>query len=284
MPARAWAVCLGLIALLFVAVVGLDAWQTRQGESSLFGLSWGRPERAASRPARPSPAPPPPAEPGIARMALVIEGFGARQDLYDQAASLDRPLALAVLPELPLSERIARDATRAGLEVLVEVPMEPYRYPEMDPGPGAVLLSMSRDEVIAATTRHLATMPGAMGVIGHMGSRFTEDREHMRALLEPVRARGLVFVDRMASNLSVADDVARALGVRSARRQVRVDPGRGEAAAREALEAAARVAERRGEAVVVVGGHPLTIRLLKEYIPGWEGRGIRLVPVSRLAR
>jgi polysaccharide deacetylase 2 family uncharacterized protein YibQ len=215
---------------------------------------------------------------------VVIDGFGTRQDLYEQAASLDRPLTIAVLPDLPLSERIGRDAARAGFEVLVQVPLEPYRYPEMDPGPGAALLSMNRDEVIALASRHLAAMPAAVGVIGHMGSRFTEDREHMRALLEPVRARGLIFVDAMVSNLSVAGDSAQALGIRSVRRQVRVDAAAGEGAARRHIEEAGRVAERRGEAVVLVGGHPLTIRLLKEYIPRWEERGIRLVPVSGLAR
>ncbi len=285
MPARVWTFCLGLIALLILAVVGLDAWQTRQGESSIFGLTWGRGERVGVTPPRASaPRPPAPVEAGIARLAVVIDGFGARQDLFEQAAGIGRPLTIAVLPELPLSERIARDAGRAGFEVLVQVPMEPYRYPEVDPGPGALLLSMSRDEVIALTARHLAAMPAAVGVIGHMGSRFTEDRDHMRALLEPIRARGLMFVDGMASNLSVADDTAHALGIRSVRRQVRVDSAGGEGPARLSLDQAGRIAERRGEAVVVLSGHPLTIRLLKEYIPGWEARGVRMVPVSRLAR
>ncbi len=284
MPARVWKFCLGLIALLSIAVVGLDAWQARQGESSIFGLSWGRGEQALARP-RPPPAPPPaPVEAGVARIAVVVDGFGGRQDIFDQAAALNRPLTIAVLPDLPLSDRIARDAGRAGFEVLAQVPMEPYRYPEVDPGPGAVLLSMSRAEVIALTARHLATMPSAVGVIGHMGSRFTEDSEHVRALLEPVRARGLIFVDGMTSNLSVADESARALGIRSVRRQIRVGAAEGEAPARRSLDEAGRVAERRGQAVVLVSAHPLTIRLLKEYIPGWEGRGIRLVPVSRLAR
>jgi polysaccharide deacetylase 2 family uncharacterized protein YibQ len=43
-------------------------------------------------------------------------------------------------------------------------------------------------------------------------------------------------------------------------------------------------AERRGEVIVVAHGHPLTVKLLKEYVPRWEARGLRLVPVSTLAR
>ena len=29
---------------------------------------------------------------------------------------------------------------------------------------------------------------------------------------------------------------------------------------------------------------PLTVRLLREYVPRWEARGLRLVPVSYVAR
>jgi polysaccharide deacetylase 2 family uncharacterized protein YibQ len=285
MPARVWGFCLGLIAVLAIAVVGLDAWQTRQGETSIFGLGWGRDHAAPAPPRRAAAVPPPaPVEPGIARLVVVVEGFGARQDLFDQLAAIDRPLTVAVLPALPLSSRLAREAAQAGFEVLAQVPMEPYRYPEVDPGPGTLLLSMSPDEVATLTARHLAAVPSAVGVVGHMGSRFTENRERMRALLAPVRARGLIFIDAMASNLSVGGDSARAMGVRSARRQVRVDHAGGEGPARRGLDEAGRVAEQRGEAVAIVSGHPLTIRLLKEYIPRWEAQGIRVVPASRLAR
>jgi len=42
---------------------------------------------------------------------------------------------------------------------------------------------------------------------------------------------------------------------------------------------------QKGKSVIVVAhGHPLTVRLLKEYVPRWEARGLRLVPVSQLAR
>jgi len=44
-------------------------------------------------------------------------------------------------------------------------------------------------------------------------------------------------------------------------------------------EIAARHRERRGEMVVLVRGYPP-----KEYPSGWEVRGVRIVPVPRLAR
>jgi polysaccharide deacetylase 2 family uncharacterized protein YibQ len=68
------------------------------------------------------------------------------------------------------------------------------------------------------------------------------------------------------------------------RRQVVVDHAGGEAAGREGWDAAGRLATERGEAIVLAHGHPLTLRLLKEYVARWEAAGIRLVHVSQLTR
>src|SRR5262244_3850621 len=69
MPARVWTALAGLITVLLVAVVGLDQWQTRRGEVSLFGLPWrASPAPAASAPVMPKSRelPPPVPSPGLA--------------------------------------------------------------------------------------------------------------------------------------------------------------------------------------------------------------------------
>jgi polysaccharide deacetylase 2 family uncharacterized protein YibQ len=286
-----WQALAGLIVLLLVAVVGLDQWQARRGEASLFGsdlLGLGRARSAAPAPAAlprgtpgPETAPPPP---GAPRVAVIVDDLGGRRDVLDLLREIRRPLTVAVMPARPLSAPIARDAARAGMEVLLDLPMEPYRYPELDPGPGALLMSMPPAEVQRVVGAHLEALAPAVGVINRMGSRFTEDRPRMRALLEVLAARRLFLVDAYTSSQSVAFDEARDAGVRAARRQILVDHARGEVGDRIRWDEVAGWAERRGEAIVVAHGHPLTVRLLKEYVPRWEARGLRLVPVSQLAR
>jgi len=291
MPARVWLALAGIIALLLVAVVGLDQWQARHGESSLFGpglLGLERARSAARTPAAlprgnpgPETAPPPP---GAPRVAIVVDDLGSRRDVLDVLREIRRPLTVAVMPARPLSAAIARDAARAGMEVLLGLPMEPYRYPELDPGPGALLMSMPPAEIQKVVGAHLEAVAPAVGVMNRMGSRLTEDRARMRALLEVLAARRLFLVDAYTSSQSVAFDEARDAGVRAARRQILVDHARGEVGDRARWDEVAGWAERRGQVIVVAHGHPLTARLLKEYVPRWEARGLRLVPVSQLAR
>ena len=289
MPARVWHALVGLIVLLLVAVVGLDQWQARRGEASLFRVSW---------PTRGTDEPPPRGEPsrpsageatrtlarGGPRVAVIVHEMGGRRDVFESLRGLGRPVTLAFLPGLPLSSSIAREASRSGMEVLLDLPMEPYRYPLMDPGPGALLMSTPREEIGRLVGRQLEALPGVVGVTNHMGSRLTEDRARMRAVLQVLAARRMFLIDAYTSNLSVAYDEARELGLRAARRQISVDSGRGEEAERDGWAEVASWAERRGEVIVFTRGQPLTARLLREWIARWEAGGLRLVPVSDLAR
>jgi uncharacterized protein len=292
-PARVWQALAGLIVLLLIAVVGLDQWQARRGEASLFGrgLLGSSPLRMVAPAPPPLPRPdavleaaPTPPPPGAPRVAVIVDDLGGRRDVFDVLREIRRPLTVAVLPALPLSASIARDAFRSGMEVLLDVPMEPYRYPELDPGPGMLTAAMAPGEIQKAVGTQLETVAAAVGVMNRMGSRLTEDRSRMRAMLEVLAARRLFLVDAYTSSQSLAFDEARSAGVRAARRQILVDHARGEAGDRLRWDEVAGWAERRGEVIVVAHGHPLTVRLLKEYVPRWEARGLRLVPVSTLAR
>jgi polysaccharide deacetylase 2 family uncharacterized protein YibQ len=275
MRGLAWIVVGALVAVLGAGVLWLDWRQTQRGATSVLGLPW--PDRSGATvrdgPARPR---------GPARIAVIVDELGGRADVVSRLLALGRPVTLAVLPGLPLSRQIARDGTRAGLEVLVQLPLEPYRFPEDDPGPGVLTVGMSTDEITRRTRAHLAGIPGAAGVATRMGSRFTEDRARMRAVLEPVFLGGLYFVDSLTTPRSVGYDLARVLGIPAARRQVFLDPEESEASARARFAEAEQWAERRGSVVAIAHGRLLTVRLLEEAMPRWEARGLRLVPVSTL--
>jgi polysaccharide deacetylase 2 family uncharacterized protein YibQ len=279
---RLWIVVGVVILALAASVVALDRRQVSRGQPSLLAFPWRGPAARNAPPAAPARAAAAPLR--GARVALVVDELGARADVFERLVALRRPLAVAVLPELALSRRIARDAARAGFEVLVQLPLEPYRFPEVDPGPGALLTSMAPDELTRRTRQHLAAVPGAVGVVTRMGSRFSEDRSRMRAVLEPVFLQGLFFVDSLTSHQSVGYDLARALGIPAGRRQVFVDPDETEAAARNGLGEVERWATTRGSVLAIAHGRLLTVDLLEEAVPRWEARGLKLVPVSELVK
>lgn len=292
MPRIVWVVVGVLVLVLAGGLVVLDRHQAGHGRASLFALPWTGQRAAANRPAaepasvgafprgraQPSPA----RVPGSRQVALLVDQVGARADVFDEIVALGRPLTVGILPDLPLSRRLARDAVRAGLEVVIQLPLEPYRFPEVDPGPGTLLVSMTPEDLGRRTRRALAGLPEAAGVATGMGSRFTEDRTRMRAVLEAVAADGRYFVDGLTSAWSVGFDEAREMGIRAGRRQILLDPDEEEATMRARLEEVERWADRHGTVLAVAHGRRLTVRLLAEALPRWETHGLRLVPVSAL--
>src|SRR5262249_45018421 len=257
MPARVWTALAGRLTGWRLAVGGLAQWRPRRGGPSLSGPPWrASPPPAASAPVLPRPKDlsPPPAAPspgraGALRIAVIVDDLGARRDVFDGLREIRRPLTVAVLPGLPLSEWTAREATQSGMEVLLDLPMEPYRYPEVDPGPGALLMAMTSQELQTQMGAHLASVPGAVGVTNHMGSRMTEDRARMRTVLDVMAGRRLFLVDGLTSNLSVAYDEAKAQGLRAGRRQVTVDHMAGEAGGRGGRGGGGRGGGKRGGGV-----------------------------------
>ena len=86
---------------------------------------------------------------------------------------------------------------------MLHLPMEPSG--RNDPGPGALLLSLSDSELRQRVTAALDSFDGYVGANNHMGSRFTAFRPGMETALRQFKARGLLFLDSRTTAQSVGD-------------------------------------------------------------------------------
>jgi polysaccharide deacetylase 2 family uncharacterized protein YibQ len=217
---------------------------------------------------------------GEARVALVIDDLGRS---IDDVAALERlgvPLTYAVLPFETATAEVAAALGRRGEEVIVHLPMQPADG--ADPGPGALLETMTDDELVAATRTALDAVPGAVGVNNHMGSVLSSDRRAMRAVLGVIAQRRLFFLDSRTSAETVAYRTATGLGIPAAERHVFLDPEPGAAAIRHQFSRLLDLARRRGSAVAIAHPHPTTLEVLATEIPEARRLGYELVPLSFL--
>lgn len=241
-------------------------------------------EPGASAAARSSGAP----ERAAPRVAIIIDDFGHNNSKVATGfAEVDFPITMSVLPHCLSTTAIAAQAHQAGKEILAHLPMEPEGYPEVDPGPGALLASHSLGEIKGLVEKALNDVPFAVGVNNHMGSALTKDSARMRAVMQSLKGTGLFFVDSMTTPMSVAYKEARRAGVPSARNLMYLDSDidqRGTVDVEAQLAELEELAWRRGEAIGI--GHPRkeTLRMLRKKLPEMVERGIELVFVSELAR
>ena len=223
------------------------------------------------------PAPPPGARP---RLAIVIDDLGRSLAEVEALTRIGVPLTYAVLPfETRTAEVVARLAEH-GVEILCHLPMEAQSG--LNPGPGALHRSMKTDELIAATQRALAAVPGAVGANNHMGSGFSTERASMHAVLGVLADRGLYFLDSRTAPNTVGYTLARQLGVAAAERQVFLDTRRDRAFIQQQVQQLLEMAITRGGAIAIGHPYPETLRILAEELPRAVAQGFELVPVSRL--
>ncbi|MFM7345034.1 MAG: divergent polysaccharide deacetylase family protein, partial [Tagaea sp.] len=136
---------------------------------------------------------PPPAVRAGAYVAIVIDDLGMDPARTARLASLPGPLTFAFLSYAPDIDGQSRAARGRGHEILLHMPMEPEG--REDPGPGALRVALSDDDIRARTAAALDRLPLALGLNNHMGSRFTRDPRAMRPVLEELASRGLLFLD-----------------------------------------------------------------------------------------
>lgn len=239
------------------------------------------PETAPAAAVPIAPEPPPAAAAGP-RIAIIIDDIGETKATAERIIALDLPLAFSILPHTPHANHLASLAKARGRDILLHLPME-ATDPKWAPGPGGLLLSMSKGEMIATIGQDLDTPYHAIGVNNHMGSRFSADPVAMRVFLTTIKAKGLFFIDSLTAVNSVGYPLAQDLGVRSARRDVFLDNEQDLTKILAQIGKLIALARRHGSAIGIGHPHPLTLEALRTSLPRLT-REATMVPVHELVR
>ena len=116
-----------------------------------------------------------------------------------------------------------------------------------------------------------------------MGSKVTADEALMRTILEPLKEKGLFFLDSRTTARSVAYTVARDMGVPAEYRQVFLDADGSNGLIKDRLLELFRLAQKEGRAVGICHPFPETLQALKENIHLLKDYGLEAVFASELA-
>jgi polysaccharide deacetylase 2 family uncharacterized protein YibQ len=274
---------------LAAETVRLVVIMEKEGEAFDLHLTLTETPTADGQPDEATPVPSPtsksiPAPDARGRLAILLDDGGQKLDLVEQAAALPTEIGFAILPFLPRSSETAVALHEAGHEIWLHLPMEPENYPADDPGPGAILMAMTPDEL--RTTLHSAinNIPHAIGVNNHMGSRATADLKTMTWIMQDLKSRGMAFIDSRTTVRTVAEEAAQAQGVATNRRHVFLDNERSPAAIRAQLDEAVYRSRMEGEIIAIGHLDRVTIEVLSQELPAISALGADLVRPSDLVR
>ena len=227
--------------------------------------------------ARPFKAP----EGKTAKIAIVMAGLG-----------LSKTQTLAAIQQLPGAVTLsfapyARDlgdwivqARAAGHEVLLELPMEPFDYPENDPGPHTLLTKLSNPDNLERLNWLLGRFPGYVGVTNFMGAKFTSNEKKLLPILQSVKERGLLYLDSKADSKSVAAHMAKELDLPIAVNNRFIDSEASRVSIDARLYELERISKSVSAAVGLAFPFPVTVERLAAWIATLEKKGFVLAPLT----
>ena len=217
------------------------------------------------------------------KIAIVVSGLGISAKATAAAlATLPPGITLAFAPYADDVQRWVSEARKRGHEVLLEIPMEPYDFPDSDPGPHTLRTGTGEDSNIDRLTWSLTRFTGYAGVTNLLGGRFMADQASLEPVMTFLARRGLVFFDSGSATRSAAPDVAQRTGapfVQSATNVDAIQTGMEIDQRLSELEARARL---NGSAAGSAFLYPITIERLAAWAHGLPGRGFVLVPASAI--
>jgi polysaccharide deacetylase 2 family uncharacterized protein YibQ len=217
-------------------------------------------------------------------IAIVVGGLGiSASGTADAFVRLPPTVTFALAPYGADLEKLAERARASEHEVLLQVPMEPFDYPDNDPGPQTLLTSLTSEQNIDRLHWLMSRFQGYVGLMSYMGARFTASEQGLTPVLRDAAQRGLIFVDDGSSTRSVAGQLAGSHNLPFAKADIVLDTVPTPVEIDRALARLEMKARESGTAVGFATAQPVTIARIAEWAKKVESQGILLVPISMVA-
>jgi polysaccharide deacetylase 2 family uncharacterized protein YibQ len=214
-------------------------------------------------------------------VAIVVGGLGiGAAKTADAIIKLPPAVTLAFTPYGTEPGKLAERARAQRHEILLQIPMEPYDYPDNDPGPQTLLTSLGPEQNLDRLYWHLSRLQGYAGIANFMGARFIATDAVMQPIVREANKRGLGFFDDGSAPRSVATALATSQGAPFAKGDVTIDAVPTPAEIDQALARLEGLAKERGVAVGTASALPVSIERIGAWIKTLDSRGIMLVPLT----
>ena len=219
-----------------------------------------------------------------ARVAIVIGGMGVSQTTTQTAIdTLPPEVTLSFAPQGNSLSRWAQSARRKGHEILLQIPMEPFDYPRVDPGRGTLIVDADTNANMKVLHESMGRLTNYTGVVNYLGARFTAEPAALEPIMADLSARGLLYLDDGTSARSKADMLAVKNRVAYAAGDGVIDQVQDRNEILKALDGIEATARAKGSAIAIGTGFDVTIEAVNTWVKEAEKRGIEIVGVSALS-
>ena len=219
-----------------------------------------------------------------ARVAIVIGGMGVSQTGTQRAIEkLPPEVTLGFASQGNSLGRWMQAARQKGHELVMQVPLEPFDYPNVNPGRNTLTVEGGAEENLKNLRWALSRTTNYTGIMNYMGARFTADATAMSPVMDELGKRGLLYLDDGSSARSTAPQLALKSAVPLASADGAIDAVRDRGEILKKLDEMERIARAKGFALATGSAFDATVDAVASWVEEAKKRGIEIVPVSAVA-
>ncbi|MGV3550300.1 divergent polysaccharide deacetylase family protein [Rhizobium sp.] len=218
------------------------------------------------------------------RIAIVVGGLGLSQSGTQRALdTLPEDITVAFAANGNSLFRWMPIARKDGHEVLLQLPLEPFDYPENNPGRLTLVSTDSAATNLKRLHESMGKMTNYTGVMNYLGGRFLANPEALEPVMQDISSRGLLFLDDGSSAQSLSATYAKAYASPHAFADLVLDQEVSKSAVLKKLDDLERIALRKGSAIGVASAFDESVDAVTQWAREAQNRGIEIVGVSVLA-
>ncbi|MCJ8324932.1 MAG: divergent polysaccharide deacetylase family protein [Rhizobiales bacterium] len=246
---------------------------SKYGKLPKIGVLGAKPAEVYARPT--------PAFDGRPRIAIMITGLGIHHQATKKAIdTLPGEITFGFSPYGEGLQDWINRARENGHEVILQTPMEPFDFPDNDPGPSTLLADGDPDLNMSRFKWVMSRITGYIGITNFMGAKFTSKAKAISPILSELKKRGLYYVENGVLHRSKVSELSKNINLGFAKVDVIIDDKKTIANIENSLERIEKIAASTGMAFAIGSNLPATVEHIKQWVKTLEAKGFQLVPVS----
>jgi polysaccharide deacetylase 2 family uncharacterized protein YibQ len=216
------------------------------------------------------------------RISLIIKGLGLKESLTQQAIlELPPAITLAFSPYSKTLPFWIEQSRAKRHESLIEIPMEPRSFPEIDPGPQGLYLRRPWIQNINQLDQIAAASPYHLGYINAFGNNFLNSSNRIKQFFDWVKTTESIFVEDMIDRTNtLSGPIAKQVNLNYMASPHNITDTATPDEMMRALQALEKEALKNGFALGTASAYPVTLETIKKWSAELAGRGIALAPLS----
>jgi hypothetical protein len=214
-------------------------------------------------------------------VSVIVSGLGLDVDATRTAIrQLPPEITLSFSPYSRELGALTELARQNGHEYFIEVPLEPFDYPQSDPGPLVLLVDQPQSSNVDRLHRAMGEAVGYTGLLMTGRARFATSEAALLPIAKEAADRGLIILDDGRAPVSKTPRVTRQIGTLSGAVDRRLDDRPSADGMALSLIEFERLAVEQGRAIGAMDFYPVAIDRLIRWTDTLKAKGLVLEPVS----